>query len=90
MRTILFSNPEYDANKHLVVMVDKAIAADLYIKTRSYQPSVAGIALNIAVDRRGKELGEKLLSVALELLDQAVETARTILSPGNREILSFA
>ena len=90
LRTILFSNPEYDANKHLVVMVDKAIAADLYIRTRSYEPSVAEIELNIAVERRGQGLGAKLLSAALKLLGQAVETTRIILSPGNRETLSFA
>ncbi len=90
LRTILFSNPEYDANKHLVIMADKAIVADLYVKIRSFPPSIAEIALNIAADRREKGLGEQLLSAALKLLDQKVETTRVILSPGNREILSFA
>ena len=90
LRTILFSNPEYDPDRHLVAMVDKTIAADLYIKIRSYPPSVAEIELNIATYRRGKGLSEQLLSAALKLLDQTVETTRIILSPGNREILSFA
>lgn len=90
LRTILFSNPEYDPNKHLVAMVDKVIAADLYTKIRSDEPSVAEIELNIAVDRRGYGLGEKLLSAALRLLDQTVDATRIVLSPGNREILPFA
>ena len=90
LRTILFSNPEYDANRHLVVMVDKTIAADLFIKIRSRQPGTAEMELNIAADSRGKGLGERLLSAALKLLDQTVDTKRIILSPGNHEILSFA
>jgi len=90
LRTILFLNPDYVANWHFVMVVDQAFIADLFMKIHPFRPSVAEIEVNIAMDCRGKGLGEKLLSVALKLLNQSVDIIRIILSPGNREILPFA
>ncbi|MFB0503261.1 MAG: GNAT family N-acetyltransferase [Candidatus Bathyarchaeia archaeon] len=90
LRTFLFLYPDYDANKHLVIIVNKAIVADLFMKIRSVKPVVAEIALNIARDWRRKGLGERLLSTALGMLNQSIDVIRIILSPGNREILQFA
>ena len=90
LRTFLFLYPDYDANKHLVTIANKAIVADLFMKIHSVKPVVAEIALNITRDWRRKGLGERLLSTALGMLNQSVDVIRIILSPGNREILQFA
>ncbi len=86
----LFSHPDYDANRHLVVTFDEGIVADLLVRTLSPERRVAEIQLNITVDWRSKGLGERLLSTALETLDECVDVVRIILSKGNREILPFA
>ncbi|MDH5439502.1 MAG: GNAT family N-acetyltransferase [Candidatus Bathyarchaeota archaeon] len=90
LRTFLFLYPDYDPSKHLAIIVNKAIVADLFMKIHSVKPVVAEIALNIARDWRRRGLGERLLSTALGMLDQSIDVIRIILSPGNREILQFA
>jgi len=90
LSTFIFSDPEYDSERHLLIMVDDLIVADLYIKIRPSKPRVAKIEMNILAEWRRKGLGERLLSEALKLLDRSIEKIRIVLSKGNCEILSLA
>ena len=38
LSTFIFSDPEYDPERHLLIMVDDLIVADLYIKIRPSKP----------------------------------------------------
>jgi len=90
LKTFLFSNPNYDAERHFLILVEERIVADLFIKLHASKPGVAEMELNICVERRNKGLGERLLATALNLLNKSVGITQIILSPGNHEILSFA
>jgi len=90
VRVFVFSDPLYDAEKHWVEVAEDRLAADLTVKLQSTRPPEALVELNIAPESRGKGFGEALLKKALESLGDHPCSVRVILSPGNREIASFA
>lgn len=90
VQVFVFSDPFYDAERRWVEIIEDKLAADLTVKIQRTRLPEALIELHIAKFGRRKGLGEALLSTALESLTEHSGSIRVILTPGNREVLSFA
>lgn len=90
VQVFIFSDPWYDPEKHWVEVADDDLVAEAAVKIQRNEYPEAVVELNIARNSRGQGLGEVLLASAVDSLSDHTGPTRVILTPGNREVVSFA